>query len=370
MIWWDALKQAQSIRRREASSVDLVREYLERIDRLDPALRSYVTVDAAGALEAAQEADRRIVEEPTAVGPLHGVTVSVKDVIDVAGLPTTHSSKAFAGNVTNADDPLVRRFRQAGIVVIGKTNIPEFCTSMTSSELNGICRNPWDPERTPGGSSGGAAAAMAAGLCSIAHGTDGAGSTRVPAAFCGLVGLKPTRGLVSFGPEVGKSYFGTSEPGVIARSVRDAAAMLDVMVGAGDPRSAWSPRPTDSYLEEAMTECRQLRIAVTTTPPFGSTETECANAALHVGQVLEGLGHHVVSDTPDWGIILQAALIPSEVPGPSAMVSPERYELLEPRNRPVAERLASLTVAEHAQLVDLTRRCSAHSSSSGRTSMC
>src|SRR5580658_3202514 len=191
MIWLDALKQAQSIRRREASSVDLVREYLERIDRIDPALHSYVTVDAAGALEAAEEADRRIAENPPNVGPLHGVAISIKDVIDVAGLPTTHSSKAFADNLKSADHPLVRRFREAGLVIIGKTNIPEFCTSMTSSDLNGICRNPWDPERTPGGSSGGAAAGLAAGLCSIAHGTDGAGSTRVPAAFCGLVGLKP-----------------------------------------------------------------------------------------------------------------------------------------------------------------------------------
>lgn len=359
MIWLDALKQAQSIRRREASSVDLVREYLERIDRIDPALHSYVTVDAAGALEAAQEADRQIAEDPSNVGPLHGATVSVKDVIDVAGLPTTHSSKAFVDNARNADDPLVRRFRQAGLVVIGKTNIPEFCTSMTSSELNGICRNPWDPERTPGGSSGGAAAALAAGLCSIAHGTDGAGSTRVPAAFCGLVGLKPTRGLVSFGPEEGKAYFGTSEPGVIARSVRDAAAMLDVMVGTGDPLSAWSPRPTDTYLEQPVAVCGQLRIAVTTSPPFGSVESECADAAVRVGAVLESLGHHVVSGTPDWGVILQAALIPAEVPGAAGLVSSEHYELLEPRNRPIAQRLAGLTVAEHAQMVDLTRKSSA-----------
>jgi Asp-tRNA(Asn)/Glu-tRNA(Gln) amidotransferase A subunit family amidase len=205
MIWMEAVKQAQAIRRRETSSLDLVREYLDRIDHLDPVLCSYVTVDATGALKAAEEADRQVVENPSTVGALHGVAVSVKDVIDVAGLPTTHSSKALVDNVSSIDDPLIRRFRQAGLVIIGKTNIPEFCTTMTSSDLNGICRNPWDLERTPGGSSGGAAAAVAAGLCSIAHGTDGAGSTRVPAAFCGLVGVKPTRGLVSFGPEAGKA---------------------------------------------------------------------------------------------------------------------------------------------------------------------
>jgi amidase len=358
MIWLEAVEQAQAIGRRETSSLDLVREYLDRIDRLDPDLRSYVTVDATGALKAAEAADRQVVEDSSAVGPLHGIPVSVKDVIDVAGLPTTHSSKALVDNVSSTDDPLVRRFRQAGLVIIGKTNVPEFCTTMTSSDLNGVCRNPWDPERTPGGSSGGAAAAVAAGLCSIAHGTDGAGSTRVPAAFCGLVGLKPTRGLVSFGPEQGKSYFGTSEPGVIARSVQDAAAMLDVMVGTGDALSAWSPRPADSYLEQAVAECGQLRIAVTTSPPFGSVESECADAVVRVGAVLESLGHLVMSGTPDWGVILQAALIPAEVPGAAGLVNPEHYELLEPRNRPIAKRLAALTVAEHAQMVDLTRRSS------------
>jgi amidase len=358
MIWVEAVKQAQAIRRRETSSLDLVREYLDRIDRLDPDLRSYVTVDATGALKAAEEADRQVGEDPSAVGALHGIPASVKDVIDVAGLPTTHSSKALVDNVSSTDDPLIRRFRQAGLLIIGKTNIPEFCTTMTASELNGVCRNPWDRERTPGGSSGGAAAALAAGLCSIAHGTDGAGSTRVPAAFCGLVGLKPTRGLVSFGPEEGKAYFGTSEPGVLARSVQDAAAMLDVMVGTHDPLSAWSPRPVSSYLDEGMGECSPLRIAVTTSAPFGSVESECADAAVGVGTVLESLGHHVVSDTPDWGVILQAALVPAEVPGAAGLVRPEHYDLLEPRNRAVVERLAALTVAEHAQMVDLARRSS------------
>jgi amidase len=358
MIWVEAVKQARAIRRRETSSLNLVREYLDRIDRLDPDLRSYVTVDATGALKAAEEADRQIVEDSSAVGALHGIPVSVKDVIDVAGLPTTHSSKALAANVSSTDDPLIRRFRRAGLVIIGKTNIPEFCTTMTSSDLNGVCRNPWDRERTPGGSSGGAGAAMAAGLCSIAHGTDGAGSTRVPAAFCGLVGLKPTRGLVSFGPEAWKPYFGTSEPGVLARSVQDAAAMLDVMVGTGDPLSTWSPRPPGSYADQAAGECGPLRIAVTASPPFGSVERECAAAAVRVGAVLENLGHHVVSGTPDWGVILQAALLPAEVPGAAGLVNPEHYDLLEPRNRAVVERLAALTVAEHAQMVDVTRRCS------------
>ncbi len=130
---------------------------------------------------------------PHQLPPFLGVTLSVKDVTDVAGLPTTHSCKALVDNVAAADDPVVHRFRHAGFVVLGKTNVPEFCTTMTSSELNGICRNPWDRDRTPGGSSGGAAAALSAGLCAVSHGTDGAGSVRSPASFCGVVGVKPTR---------------------------------------------------------------------------------------------------------------------------------------------------------------------------------
>jgi amidase len=358
MIWLDAIKQSQAIRRKEVSSLELTSEYLERIGRLDPSLRSFVAVDTDRALAAAEAADVQVQNHQEEAGLLHGVPISVKDVIDVAGLATTHSSKALVSSISRVDDPLVRRFRDAGLVVIGKTNVPEFCTSMTTSELNGICRNPWDLDRTPGGSSGGAAAALAAGLCSVSHGTDGAGSVRIPAAFCGLVGMKPTRGLISFGPESGPAYFGTSGPGVLTHSVRDAAAMLDIMVGAPQTAPAWSPGAAHSYGAESMQTPERLRIAVSTTPPFGTIESECADAAVGIGRLLEGLGHHVQSATPNWGVILQAAFGPMEVPGASALVGPEDYDLVEPRNRPMIERLAALTVTEHAQWVELTRQCS------------
>ena len=357
MIWSDAIEQAQATRHKEVSSVELTNEYLLRIDRLDPALRSFVVVDADGALASAREADTQILNRHEEVGPLHGVPISVKDVVDVARLATTHSSKALVTNVSRIDDPLVRRFQVGGLVILGKTNVPEFCTSMTTSELNGICRNPWDLQRTPGGSSGGAAAALAAGLCAVSHGTDGAGSVRIPAAFCGLVGVKLTRGLISFGPEIGSAYFGTSGPGVLTRSVRDAAAMLDIMIGSGEAAS-WSPGASHSYSAESLQEPQPLRIAVSTTPPFGTIESECADVAVAIGGVLEGLGHRVESATPNWGVILQAAFGPMEVPGAAALVGQESYDLVEPRNRPMIERLAALTVTEHAQWVELTRRCS------------
>src|SRR3954451_15904091 len=229
MLFEDATAQATALRDGRVSSVELTSAYLDRIDEIDDVLRSYVTVDREGALAQARAADDRRAAGDHA--PFLGVTLSIKDVEDVAGLPTTHSCRALVDHLAAADSPIVRRFRDAGFVIAGKTNVPEFCTTMTSSDLNGICRNPWDLDRTPGGSSGGAAAALAAGLCAASHGTDGAGSVRGPAAFCGLVGIKPSRGAIDFGTEEGPAYFGTTVNGVLTRSVRDAAALLDVMTG-------------------------------------------------------------------------------------------------------------------------------------------
>ena len=277
MIWDDVCAQAAAIRSGDASAVELLEQYLDRIDDLDADLRAFVTVDREGALDAARTADelvRRV--QPHQLPPFLGVTVSVKDVTDVAGLPTTHSCKALAEHVAAADDPIVHRLRHAGFLMLGKTNVPEFCTTMTSSELNGICRNPWDRERTPGGSSGGAAAALAAGLCAVSHGTDGAGSVRSPASFCGLVGVKPTRGHAAFGPDHGNAYFGTTEHGVLTRSVRDAAHMLDVFTSPVLEHERWSPRPERAYADEVGVDPGPLRVAVSWDAPFGDVDEEIA----------------------------------------------------------------------------------------------
>jgi amidase len=353
-VWDDAVAQAAAIRRGDVSATELLDEYLARIERHDDTLRAYVHVDADAARHAARAADH-LTATADALPPFHGVALSVKDVVDVAGMPTTHSSKVLADNVADDDDPVISRFRAAGFVIVGKTNVPEFCSSMTSSELNGICRNPWDTERTPGGSSGGAAAALAAGLCAVAHGTDGAGSVRSPASFCGLVGLKPTRGLVNFGPEVANPYYGTSVDGALTRSVRDAAAMLDALIGSRDPRQSWSPRNADTYAARAERPPGALRVAVSTDAPFGTTTSECADAAVRTGAVLESLGHQVESATPDWPTILAAAAGPMSVPGAAALVGEADIERVEPRNRPMIRALARLTVVEHAQWVELVR---------------
>jgi len=350
LIWSDAVEQAAAIRTGRASALDLLDAYLERIDRHDPTLRAFVSVDRDGARAAARAADDDVRRMPSAdLPPFHGVTLSVKDVVDVAGLPTTHSSKVLVDNVADADDPVVSRFRSAGFVIVGKTNVPEFCSSMTDSELNGTCRNPWDPARTPGGSSGGAAAALGAALCAVSHGTDGAGSVRCPASFCGLVGVKPTRGLASFGPEAGNPYYGTSVDGVLTRSVRDAAALLDVLADAG---ASASPR---TYARELLGEPVPLRVAVTTQAPFGETEARCADAASAAAAVLRELGHEVEPSTPAWDVMVAVSAFPMAVPGAAALVGLDELGNVEPRNRPMIERLAQLTVLEHAQAVDAVR---------------
>lgn len=353
--WWDALDQASAQRTGTTNAVELTSTLLNRIDTLNPRLGAYVSVDRDGAMATAQAADELRRHRPEEAPPFLGVPLSVKDVIDVAGLATTHSSKALVNNVAEGDDPLVRRFRQAGFVIVGKTNVPEFCTSMTTSELNGVCRNPWDVDRTPGGSSGGAAAALAAGLCAVSHGTDGAGSVRVPAAFCGLVGLKPSRGLIAFGPHEGDAYFGTSVPGVLTRSVRDAAALLDVMTGSSSPWAARSPRPAQSYLGMLDAPLEPLRVAVSTAAPIGGTEALCADAAVRVGQVLESLGHRVEQADPDWSVLLAPSAGPMSVPGAAALVPAEQYDLVEPRNRPLLSNLAKLTVLEHFRWMEQVR---------------
>ncbi len=344
MLFGDACGQAEAIRSGQVSATELVLGYLDRIERLDGVVRAYVTVDREGALATAAAVD-----EGRETGPFGGVTLSVKDVEDVAGLPTTHSCEALAATVAAEDGPVARRLRDGGFAFVGKTNMPEFSSDMTVSKLNGTTRNPWDLARTPGGSSGGAAAAVAAGLCAVAHGTDGAGSVRVPAAWCGLVGLKPSRGLVAFGPDENPSYFGTSVPGVLSRSVRDAAAFLDVLASPGP----WTPARDRSFADETrVRDGARVRIGVCTTPPIGVVHPDCAAAADGVAALLGELGHHVEAATPAWDVILAVAFGPMMVPGPAALVSAADLDRVEPRNRTTVVHLASLTILEHHKWVE------------------
>jgi amidase len=329
-----ALELAGRIRGGDVTSLELVEIYLDRIERVDPILNSYVTVDADGALAAARE---------PRTGPFAGVPISIKDLTETAGLRTTLSTKALADNVPAFDTATVRRIREAGFVVLGKTNTPEFGTiAMTESELNGACRNPWDLSRTPGGSSGGAGAATAAGLCPIAHASDGGGSIRIPASCCGLVGIKPSRGRVSPAPW-GSGSLGLGTNGPLARTVRDAAALLDVMSGNETGDFFVAPPPERAFLAEAELEPGRLRVAFTTSPPVDVPVDEtCAAAVLETAGLLAELGHDVREATPPWN---DPELVPHFINvwqvGPAAMGID--FDLLEPINRALAEEAVATT---------------------------
>ncbi len=290
-----AVEQARLVRDGEVTSVELVELYLERIGRLDPQLNSFVTVRPDEAL-----ADARAADAAEAAVPFRGVPIAVKDLTATAGIRTTYSSRAYADYVPDFDTAVVRRLREAGFVILGKTNTPEFgTTAFTESELNGATRNPWNPERTPGGSSGGAAAALAAGLLPVAHGTDGGGSIRIPASCCGVFGLKPSRGRISPAPFT--SLEGLSTSGPLSRTVEDAAALLDVLAGyePGDPW--WAPSPKRPFAEEVGAPPGRLRVGMTSTPPVDTpVDPECVAALTSAAELFSELGHDVVEATPPW----------------------------------------------------------------------
>jgi amidase len=225
----------------------------------------------------------------------------VKDLNETAGIRTTFSSRAFANYVPQTDSATVRRIRDAGFVILGKSNTPEFgITAVTESDLNGACRNPWDLERTPGGSSGGAAAAVAAGTIPLAHGSDGGGSIRIPASCCGLLGIKPSRGRISPAP-LPSGSLELSQSGPISVSVRDAAAFLDVLAGYEWGDAHWPPPPARPFLDEVGVDPGRLRIAFTAEPAVPHrVEPALVDVARAAADALAELGHDVVEATPPW----------------------------------------------------------------------
>ncbi|HEY1416684.1 MAG TPA: amidase family protein, partial [Myxococcaceae bacterium] len=285
------------MRSREITPRELVEASLRRIEQLDPKLNAFRTTLAEEALAAA--------DAPVGDGPLAGVPVAVKADTPVAGQPTTRGSRSY-GPPEPEDAEVVRRLREAGAIPVGITNVPELTIfPWTASAATGITRNPWDPDRTPGGSSGGSAAAVAAGMVPGATGSDGGGSIRIPAACCGLVGMKPTRGRVSKMP-AGEHWLGLSTYGPLARTVSDSALMLDVMHGTipGDVHRA---APYEgSYREAAATPPRRLRIAVSKKIPPGLIAPLSADqreAWERTGKLLDGLGHEVLERDPAWGMV-------------------------------------------------------------------
>jgi amidase len=294
-----AVELAAAIRRKEVSPVEVVDTYLDRIDELDPQLNAFChRADDDARTAASVAADALVGAATEDLPPFHGVPLPIKDLLDVAGWPTTHGSAGASPAPAGASDPVVQRFVDAGFVLIGKTTTSEFGTvPFTENEVLGISRNPWDPHRTPGGSSSGAGAAVAAGMAPIAHAADGGGSIRIPASCNGLVGLKPTRGLVTNGTV---ELEGLATNGVITRTVGDTAAAMDVLA-RHDPAAWWSPPTASTPLAGAvrMPSPTGLRIGTLTDPPIDglSADPACAAAVDATLRTLESAGHHVV-DTP------------------------------------------------------------------------
>lgn len=291
-----ALEQAQLIRSKALSPLELVQLYLDRIQTLDAQLGSFFLVMGEQALEDAKAKTEHLMQTTDPLPPFFGVPTAIKDLTTVSDVPCSYGVKILRNRIATEDAGVVMRLRQAGFVLLGKTATSELgSTPYTEPPGFPPTRNPWHLDYTPGGSSGGAAAAVAAGLCPVAQGSDGGGSIRGPAACCGIVGIKPARGRVSFAP-TGDRLSGLATEGPLARTVADAAALLDVMAGpiVGDPY--WLPSPDPSFLEMTQQPVAPLRIAFTTAfPPIGFADPTCEAAVLETVRRLEALGHSVES---------------------------------------------------------------------------
>jgi amidase/aspartyl-tRNA(Asn)/glutamyl-tRNA(Gln) amidotransferase subunit A len=340
----------------ERSAEEACLEALERLEAENPRINAVIAWDGERALAEARERDGL---PHVWRGPLHGVPFTAKDLTDATPYATTYGSLAFAGNVPGSDAACVARLRRAGAVLIGKTNTPEMGARPTTENLLfGATRNPHDETRTPGGSSGGAAAALVAEIGVLAQGSDGGGSIRIPAACCGVVGHKPTRGLVSGAPATYDAWEGLATNGPMARTVAECALMLEVMAGP-EPGDAYVAPPHDGAFVAACAEDpAPLRIGVLREPPVGSLDEELGAVFDVVVATLARMGHRL--DVPD--VPLEALMGPFEtiVLGQSAALRrnlpPNGWDRLEPLVREAVLDGERVGVGEYVEVVAAARR--------------
>ena len=334
-----AVELAAAIARREVGAVEVTQQALDRATELNDRIGAFITLTPELALEQARAVERAVAEadDRTQLPPLLGVPLPIKDLTQVAGVPMTAGSAALRDFVPEEDDGIVTLLREAGTTMIGKTNTPEFgFPPYTEPDIAPPARNPWDLSRTAGGSSGGAGAAVAAGITPIAHGSDGGGSIRIPAGACGLVGLKPSRGRISPGP-VGLDGPGLSTHGVLTRTVADTAAALDVLARPRPGDTYFAPPPAMSFTEAARRSAEPLRIGVLTDPilaPDVVIHPEALAAVEKAVKLLQDMGHH-----------LDAAPVP---------FTAEEWEAFPPMWATIASMLPLTPEAEET-LVPLTR---------------
>jgi len=290
---YDGLGLAELVRKQEIKPRELVEEAISRIERLNPQLNAVIYK--------MYELARKAADGDLPDASFKGVPFLMKDLLMAyAGVPLTSGSRFFKDFVPDHDSELVKRFKAAGIIVIGKTNTPEFgLVPITEPELFGPTNNPWDLSRTPGGSSGGSAAAVAAHMVPLAHASDGGGSIRMPASCCGVFGLKPTRGRNPIGPDFGEAWRGLVCDHVLTRSVRDSAAMLDATAGADIGAPYYAVPPARPFLSEVGTDPGKLRIAFTLEPFLGGiVDKECVKGLEATVKLCEDLGHEVLEAAP------------------------------------------------------------------------
>ena len=343
-----ALEQAAAVRSGETSAVDLVEHYAARIEQHDPSVGAFVTLTFEEARAQAEQADAAVAaggQLPT----LHGVPIGIKDLNLTEGVPTKLGSRAFADLVPPLSDFVVEKLRAAGTISLGKTNTPEFgLPCYTEPDVAPPARTPWDLTRSAGGSSGGAGAAVAAGLLPFAQGSDGGGSIRIPSSVCGLFGIKPSRGRISNGPLMG-DINGLATNGPLARTVRDAAALLDAMAGPmpGDPH--WAPPVEGGFLAACEQEPGRLRIGRYRDNGLlaDGLHPECLAAWESASALLEELGHDVEDiDAPfDPGLVPSFEIVWS-VSAAGVPVDPAAEESLRPLTRWLRERGRAVPATE------------------------
>jgi amidase len=345
---YDGLALADLVRRREVTPAELVETALAAINRVNPQLNAVVT--RLDDLARAQATAGPLAGGPLPDAPFAGVPFLLKDLHGaLAGVPMTAGSRLLANHRPEQDAEVVARYKRAGLIVLGKTNTPEFgLLPVTEPPLFGPARNPWNPDLTPGGSSGGSAAAVAAGMVPLAHGNDGGGSIRIPASACGLFGLKPTRGRVPLGPDAVELWMGCVVQHVLSRSVRDSAAALDATAG-GDPGAPYEapPSPAEGWLAQTKLAPDRLRIGFTTKSMLdGPVHADCVAAVDAAATLLTDLGHTVEQAAPELdGPEIAAAFL--------LMVAGEFAADLSEAERHAGEPASPLTVDTPALLLNL-----------------
>jgi aspartyl-tRNA(Asn)/glutamyl-tRNA(Gln) amidotransferase subunit A len=285
------------IRRKKLSPVELLDVIFRRVEVINPKLNAFLTLAKVAAYREAREAERAVIAGDH-LGPLHGIPISIKDLIEVRGIPTSFGFAVLRNNIPQAEGPMIKRLRKAGAIIIGKTNTPEAGLAIHTENKLATTRNAWNADRTPGGSSGGAAAAVAAGISPLAVGTDGGGSIRIPASLSGIYGLKPTTGRVPLDvKDWGVSHVLCLGP--LTRNVRDAAMLLNVMAGPDKSDYTCIRTPHPDYLKELDCKTKRLRIASSLDLGYGvGVDPEVANAFQNAVKVFESLGHSVEEATP------------------------------------------------------------------------